>query len=91
MSWISFLIAKGGYKKSPSSLMGKFLKNIAVFLKDTMGVLLLLWPSCYPVIPSLSLLNSSSKTEKGAGLKDWKISICYSLNRFYFPFCQGKR
>ena len=35
--------------------MGKFLKNIAVFLKDMMGVLLLLWPSCYPVMPFLSL------------------------------------
>ena len=34
--------------------MGKFLKNIAVFLKDMMGVLLLLWPSSYPVIPFLS-------------------------------------
>ena len=39
--------------------MGKFLKNIAVFLKDMMGVLLLLWPSCYPVMPFLSL-----KTER---------------------------
>ena len=48
LTGLEFLNAKGWYKKSPSSLLGKFLKNIAVFLKDMMGVLLFLWRSRSP-------------------------------------------